>query len=343
MPEAIEAVEEGYRAWAACPDINAPRQRTHTPANSRVSAHQGGVPRFGVTGLMTHCELVRVVPELQQQHIPVRGRPVTVLYSSETAELVCIIIGEVTCREVPDQYMIGLRTAATSAVGMKYLARRDAQTVGLFGSRGQAKNHLAAVCSIRPIKRAQVYSPNPEHRKAFAEEMSQVLEIEIQAVSEPQAVLEGADIVIDASNTNVPVFRGEWVQEGMHINGFQGSNIGLVRGGFIPSKRTEFDGETYRRCDVIVINSKVQTQQDEFPIGDAAKTGAVKWDHVWELRDLVAGKVPGRSSDRQITLLDVSGGQGIADVGLAGHIYQVARKKGVGVELPLTGAEHWTP
>ena len=167
MAEAIDAVRQGFREWGENPQFNAPRRRIHIPTGVRVSVHQGGVPAAGATGLMTHCEWVK--PFSDHQEYPRLNHPVIVLYDAAEGELKAIIIGEITCSELPDNVAVtGLRTAATSAVGTDLLARADAERVSVFGAGGQARNHLLALARIRKIKQVKVYSRTAENCKKFA-------------------------------------------------------------------------------------------------------------------------------------------------------------------------------
>src|ERR671922_869260 len=169
MEAAIEAVRAGFREWGENPQFNAPRRRIHIPTGVRVSVHQGGVPAAKATGLMTHCEWVK--PMAEHQEYARLNHPVIVLYDSAEGELKAIIIGEITCAELPDNIAVtGLRTAATSAVGTDLLARPDASSVGIFGAGGQAKNHLLALMQVRKLKTVKVYSRKQENRKKFADE-----------------------------------------------------------------------------------------------------------------------------------------------------------------------------
>src|SRR6266478_3664608 len=182
MDAAIEAVRTGFREWGDNPQINAPRRRIHIPSGVRVSVHQGGVPAAQATGLMTHCEWVK--PMAEHQEYPRLNHPVIVLYDAAEGELKGIIVGEITCAELPDNVAVtGLRTAATSAVGTDLLARPDAASLGLFGAAGQAKNHLLALMQVRNLKEVKVYSRNAENRNKFAEEMRPVTNLDIVLVA----------------------------------------------------------------------------------------------------------------------------------------------------------------
>ena len=348
MAEAIECVEQAIREWGESARLNFSRRRIHSPANARVSVHQGTSPGLGAAGLMTHCELVRVLPNNIQRYA-LRGRPVTVLYSAETGELLCILIGELSARELVENgietnSVIELRTAATSAVGIKHVARKDAASVGIIGSSGQAKNHLAALCQVRNIKEVKVYSPTLANRTTFAEQMSRLLDVAVTPVQEPKQACQGVDILMNTSNANYPVFKGEWLEKGMHVNAFQASNIGLVQSGYIAGKRRELDDETIRRTDLYVVLSKEQAAQDQQDgIFDPVNKGLTRWDQMIELKDIIVGKAKGRSRDDQITLFNNNAGQGITDVALGAKVYENAIRKGVGVELKFDGAQARDP
>jgi ornithine cyclodeaminase/alanine dehydrogenase-like protein (mu-crystallin family) len=200
MKEAIDAVRLGFREWGGNPQINAPRRRIHIPTGVRVSVHQGGVPGAGATGMMTHCEWVK--PLSDRQEYPRLNHPVIVLYDAAEGQLKAIIIGEITSSELPDNIAVtGLRTAATSALGTDLLARGDAEQVGLLGSGGQARNHLAALCAVRKVKQVKVFSPTEANRERFAETMGPRLKVDIVPVS------TAAEARTSFSPRPIPAFR----------------------------------------------------------------------------------------------------------------------------------------
>ena len=335
MAEAIEAVRMGFREWGQNSQINAPRRRIHIPTGVRVSVHQGGVPGAGVTGLMTHCEWVK--PLSDHQEYPRLNHPVIVLYDSAEGELKGIIIGEITCSELPENVAVtGLRTAATSAVGTDILARKDAERVGILGSAGQARNHLVALAKIRKIKEIKVYSRTAEKCRKFADEMGPLLGINIKPVSSSQEAVRGVDVVLTATNSSVPVFDGNWLEPGVHVTSIVGSNVGLVQGGFTKAKRREIDDATLKRSDVIGIASVQQAIQDQQgDIFDPVEKGIIRWDHVIEIGEILAGKKQGRTRPEQITLFKNNAGQGVADVALGGLVLRKVLEKGGGQRLAL--------
>ena len=329
MEGAVDAVRAGFREWGENAQINAPRRRIHIPSGVRVSVHQGGVPAAGATGLMTHCEWVK--PMANEQVYPRLNHPVIVLYDAAEGELKGIIIGEITCSELPNNIAVtGLRTAATSAVGTDLLARLDASSLGLFGAAGQAKNHLLALMQVRKLKEVKVFSRNPENRNKFAEEMEPVTGLHIMPVSKPEEAVRGVDIVLTATNSSVPVFDGNWLEPGQHVTTIVGSNVGLVKGGFTPAKRREIDDATLARSHVHGIVSIQQAMQDEqADVYDPVARGVIKWEQLIEIGEILAGNKEGRTQAEQITFFKNNAGQGVADVALgAAVLEQVKRKNG---------------
>lgn len=335
MAAAVEAVRTGFREWGENPPLNAPRRRIHIPTGVRVSVHQGGVPAAHATGLMTHCEWVK--PMAEEQVYPRLNHPVIVLYDSAEGELKAIIIGEITCAELPNNIAVtGLRTAATSAVGTDLLARPDASSVAIFGAAGQAKNHLLALMQVRRLRDVKVYSRNPENREKFADEMGPITNLNIQPVASAEAAMRNVDIILTATNSSVPVFKGQWLEPGQHVTTIVGSNVGLVKGGFTGAKRREIDDATLARSHVHGIVSVQQAIQDEqADIYDPVQRGVIQWEQLIEVGDILAGKKEGRTTANQITFFKNNAGQGVADVALGSLVLEAAKEKNAGQTLEI--------
>ncbi len=346
MKEAIGLVRDGFAQWQRNPDVSVVRHRTHMPSNVRVSVHQGGLPQVGVTGLMTHCEWTTnpVHGEHSIEAFPVRGRPTQVLFDAETGELRCIVIGEPKPRELSLSGVSALRTAANSAVGTDVMARADATTVGMLGSRNQARYHLLALKEIRDLTRVKVFSPNPAHRKEFADEMGDLTGLDIRPADSAREAVHGADIVVAATSSNIPVLDGNWLEPGVHLTSIVVSNIGLKRGGFVPKMRQELDDESMRRADVIGVNSRETLRVDQpGDFMERLENGILSWDRIVEVGEILNGTRAGRTDANQITLFKNTGGVGVSDVAIGGRLYELAREKGLGIELPIDGAEAREP
>jgi alanine dehydrogenase len=337
MRECVEAAEGAFRDWGEDNTLNWPRRRVHLPSSVRVSVHQGGAKTAGASGLFTHCELVR--PRSEHQDFEYIAEPVYVLFNGASGVLDCIIVGEVTCSELPDiRAVTGLRTAATAAVGTRLLARETVDVCGMFGCGNQGWQYLLAVAQVRPIRRVLAYRRTPEALRTFCRDVEQRLGIECRPAEGPRQVMEGSDLVLCATSSSVPVFEGSWLRPGQHVTTLVGSNNLLVRGGFTPRKRRETDDETVRRADLILATSKPQAIQDEQgALWDPVQAGIITWDKVHDLSEVAAGRAPLRTRPEQISLFVNNAGQGIVDVAIGRRVYEIARERGLGLEVDAPG------
>ncbi|MFQ5880024.1 MAG: ornithine cyclodeaminase family protein, partial [Dehalococcoidia bacterium] len=213
---------------------------------------------------------------------------------------------------------------AASGVATKYIARPQARPVGIIGSGWQAQSQLMAVCAVRPVAMVRAYSRDPQRRQAFARQMSEVLGMQVDAADSAKEAVEGCDIVITATNASQPLFNGRWLSPGAHVNAI-GANAIL---------RREIDDATVLRCGTIVVDCKDQARIEAAELIFPIERGQLYWDQVKELGEVVAGIIPGRRSEDEITLFK-SLGIAIWDVATAQRLYQIARQKGAGQELPF--------
>ena len=215
-----------------------------------------------------------------------------------------------------------MRTGAASGVATKYLARENATSVGVYGSGWQAASQLAAVCAVRQIEEVKVYSHKPENRERFCQQMAAELGIaNILAVDTPEAAAD-ADIIITITSSREPVVLGEWLKPGTHINAAGGNSI----------LRREFDDDAIKRAGFIAVDSLDQAKLESGEFVTAVEKGLLVWERVQELRQVVAGNLPGRTERDQITLFK-SLGIAIEDVAAAAVVYQKAKEKNVGKEI----------
>ena len=227
------------------------------------------------------------------------------LFDSNTAKLLASI----------DANILGqIRTGAASGVATRHLARKDASRLALFGSGFQAETQLEAVSCARKLESVRVYSRKPERRKSFARRMSERLGLAIEAANSPEEAMDGADIVTTVTNARYPVFPGELLRPGTHINA-AGSNHVM---------RRELDAEAIRKSSVIAADSVEQARMEAGDLTQAADEGVLDWADVSELHQILAGRLPGRTSDDQITLFE-SQGLAVEDVAMADFLYRKYR------------------
>jgi alanine dehydrogenase len=183
------------------------------------------------------------------------------------------------------------------------------------------------VSTVRDIDRVNVYSPTSDHRERFAASMNDELDATVGAVASPAATVEGADIVITATDASEPVFDGEWLEAGTHVT---------AMGQYHPNKR-EIDATTVERA-TYVPDLQARIHQDAGAFMLAREAGVVDDDHVHaELGDVVAGTAEGRTNDDEITVFD-SGGTAIETVAAAHMLYEKASEQNLGETISFAPA-----
>ncbi|MEX0725175.1 MAG: ornithine cyclodeaminase family protein [Planctomycetaceae bacterium] len=302
MPTAIELVESAFQQLAELRATNTPRQRV---IQSGVMLHtmSAGSTAWGVVGWKSYT----TTPTEAKFHVAI--------YDAATGTLQALIEAD---------HLGRLRTGAASGVATEYMSRADSRLVGIFGAGKQAETQLEAVCAVRKIEHVTVHSRNPERRDLFADRMSEKLGVTVEGVSSPSQAAGEKDIVICATSSKIPLFDGNDLDEGTHLN-VVGSNFW---------QKAEIDVTTVRRSDVIVCDSKAQCQIEAGDFRQAIEEGAIDWQLMHELAEIVSERKPGRATADQITLFK-SVGLAIEDLALGQEILKRARQQGRGRELEM--------
>jgi alanine dehydrogenase len=245
----------------------------------------------------------------------VRHSSVNLLYSTETGQLEGLI---------QPSALAWIRTGAASGVATRHMAKPDASVVGIIGSGHQAITQLEGVCSVRPIKRVNVFSRTPENRERFAREMEDHLGVEVAPVASVPDCVRGADVVITITNSQQPVLAGDLLEPGMHVNAAGGNSW----------TRREVDEAAVQRADLIVVDNLEQAKMECGDLLWPAERSGFRWQRAVELHEVIGGKVAGRPSEDSITLFE-SQGVGIEDTAASAYVFRKAKEQGLGQELPF--------
>jgi ornithine cyclodeaminase/alanine dehydrogenase-like protein (mu-crystallin family) len=330
MPDCIEAMRVAFRDFADGIAVNRPRMRylaRHPDPQRRYLAnvHVGAVPSYGIACVRAGSQIMRPPSPSNDRRLYENPRAfnwgIVILYSIETAEPLALM---------HEFYMSGLRVGATTGMAVDQIARPDASRLGLFGAGKQARSALEAIATVRPIRQVKVYSPNAEHRAAFAREMARE-GIEITAVDNARAVVAEADIVCCATTAMKPVFDGHWLEDGQLVISIANSDV--------TNKRSEVDRRTYERASAIVINDwESVIDNDQTELLDPLKEGAIRRDQIHELGNLVTGKVtvrqPSRGQGEGIIYFKNNSGLAIQFAAAGSIVYQRALKEGSNKSIP---------
>jgi len=272
------------------------------------------MPAYLAQGDALGVKLVTLAGRNAERGLPTHLATV-LLFDAATGTLLSIMDGRLITE---------MRTAAVSAAAARALARAQVDTLALLGSGVQARSHLAAFKTVRPLRRVRVWSPNREHREAFAREQSERHAIPVEAVGSAEEAAREADLVVVATSSRSAVLRGEWLAPGAHVTGV---------GAFRPDWR-ELDAETVRRARVYV-DSRAGARAEAGDLIQAEREGAIGPHHVrGEIGEVFAGTLVGRTEEREITLFK-SLGMAVEDVATARHLYDLACERGLGIQVPV--------
>ena len=303
MPAAISAVEEVSRKQAKATVIVHPRRRFELPNHGFFHYMAALDTADGYVGM--------------KQYTYVKGKLcfLVPLYSVATGELLALIEAD---------YMGQLRTGAASGVATKYLARKHAKVAAIIGTGGQARTQLEAIHNVRMLDAVYVFGRDEQRRKKFCDEMTERLEVTCYPMPSAADAVRNAEIICTATTSSQPVLSGQDLAPGVHINAI-GANH---------AHKQELDDAAISRANLIFVDSLAQSKQEAGDLIIPFAKQPERWAEVHELADLIAGKVPGRANDSQITLFK-SNGIASWDLAVAGKVYTLAKEKGLGRQLPL--------
>jgi ornithine cyclodeaminase len=220
-----------------------------------------------------------------------------------------------------------IRTAAVSGVATRLLAREGAGDLAILGSGTQAKTHLEAMLLCRKIRRARIWSRNPENGRQVAERESRRHNIHVELMPTVQAAVQGADIICTTTSAPDPILLGKYLSAGVHINAV-GSSVPFAR---------ELDTEA-------VVKSRLFVDRRESTVNEAGdflipkKEEAIGDSHIQgEIGEILLAKVKGRKSQEEITLFK-SLGLAVEDLASVNHIYKKAMARGRGTKVELGGS-----
>lgn len=321
MPIALDAMDEAFRRLAAGQVVMP--QRAATP----VAPHNGlhlSMPAFvqgnvdpaaaGEAGVLS----IKIVTVFGDN--PVRyGQPtiqgLLLLHDARTGAALALMDAE---------HLTAMRTGAAAGVATRLLAREDASTVTIFGAGAQAGPQLMAVCAVREIRQVYVVTRSGRRDEPFCAAMGDVLGVEVTPMRDVRAAVEAADIICTATNSPTPLFPGEWLRPGVHINAV---------GAYTRTMR-ELDGVAVGRARVVVDHlSAAQAEAGDILLGQAE--GKIGADHVvGGLGQLLMGEIVGRTSPDEITLFK-SVGLAMQDAVVSSHVYQLAVQQGIGIRVAI--------
>jgi ornithine cyclodeaminase/alanine dehydrogenase-like protein (mu-crystallin family) len=236
---------------------------------------------------------------------------VTILVDGETGEPKGMLSGGI---------LTAIRTGAVSGLSCRYLARKDSKTMGIIGAGGMAYQQVNGVVSELPsIKNVRIFSIDPAGSKALAKRCADSLKVEASVVEEVDECVRGSDVLVTATTSRTPVFKGSVAEDGTHV---------IAMGSYRPETR-EVDSDFVSRASIFVDSREAVLEEAGdllIPIGERRLSeNAIKA----ELSELVSGKKRGRASRSELTFFKCVG-LAFEDNAAGWLAYRRALKQGIG-------------
>ena len=301
MPLTLEAVEEAHTELSLARAVDVPRQRTRLPQTA-LHILQGALPGRDAIGYKAYTSNRSGVRFLVH------------VFSAASGALRVVLAAD---------YLGMMRTGAASGVATRWLARPDAEVMGVFGAGWQAEGNIEAVAAVRKLRRVKVFARNAERLAAFCTRMSDRLGLDVVPAASPEDAVRGSDIVSTITTAANPLFDAAWLSPGTHINA-AGSNSVI---------RREVGEDVLKLCRPIVVDSVDTALKEAGDLLPLLEKGRLSERQLVELGDVILGRRPGRAKAEDITLFE-SQGMAIQDIAVAVRLEALAREQGLGVELP---------
>jgi alanine dehydrogenase len=307
LREAIDVLASGYRAQAA--GAASSMARAHLRSGEAILHAVGGsIAAAGIAGTKTWL------------YTPGGAAPLLVLFSLEDGRVAGLI----------EAFALGqMRTAGTSGLATRLLAREDASTLALIGTGKQAFAQAEAVVTVRPIEEIRVVGRDPDRRGAIASRLRAGLGVAVSEFAEVAPAVDGAAIVTTITRAAEPLLGPQTLAAGTHINAV---------GAIVPSRR-ELDEGAVARADTVVVDSLAQAREDAGELRAAVDAGLLSWPEVRGLDEVIDATSATLRGPGDVTLFKALG-VGLSDVALGVELLSRARAQGQGRELPVSALAH---
>ncbi len=301
MDAVIAAVDAAMRDLGSGVAQNQPRRRVYAPGgllNVMFASH----PSVGLTGFKSYT-----VAEG-------RARFLVALFGLDGA-----------ARALIEADLMGAyRTGAATAVAARALARPGPIRAGVIGTGWQARTQVHALSRALDLSEVTAWSRDPERRARFAADCERDLGVRVTPATSAEAAVRGSGVVVTMTTSASPVIEAEWIEPGAVVVG-AGSNF--------PS-RCELPAELFSRAEAVVVDQLETAREESGDLINAAAAGTFAWDRAVGLGEVLAGRAPGRQTERGIVVFE-SQGLAIWDVAAGATVLIAAEGRGLGRRVEL--------
>lgn len=274
------------------------------------------MPSADFTEQRTATKVVTIFPQNPKVNKPTT-QGVLLLSDATNGEHVCLMNAS---------YLTRLRTGALSAVGTAKLSRKDAKVLGAIGTGGMAFEQVLGVLEVRDIESILLFNRTIEKAQTFKQKLIDFgITQPIKVLDNVDDLVRNADVINCATRSETPVFDGDLLHPGTHVNGV---------GSFLPHMR-EVDQTTIEKTSFIVVDDLHGVKEEAGEFIHADKTTNWSFDDIFgELQELDMNDELLRTTNQEITFFK-SVGAAYFDLIVANGTYNKAIKQGVGQPVEL--------
>lgn len=298
--EAFTAVEEVFAAMARGDANNFPVVRE---AIGHADALYGFKSGFDRAGLVLGVKSGGYWPGNMAKGLT-NHQSTIFLFDPDTGQLSALVGGN---------YLTAARTAASSAISIAHLARKDAKVLGMMGAGHQAGFQLRAAVEQRAFDKVIAWNYHPEMLPTL-EAVAREIGIPFEAVT-PKRLCAEADVIVTITSSFEPQLKSDWIRPGTHIACMGTDTKGKQEiSAAILARATVF-------TDEVAQSILIGEAQHAFGQGLIAK------DDITPIGAVINGEHPGRRSEEEITLFDGTG-VGLQDLAVASAAARLAEAAG---------------
>ncbi len=203
--------------------------------------------------------------------------------------------GQLTGMLLDEGYLTNVRTAAAGAIAAKYMAPGKINRIGVFGTGVQGQMQVQYLTKITPCRHIMIWGQDMDECSQYKEKMEN-LGYSVNPTLDPEEIAENCNLIITATPSTKPLLKSENIRPGTHIT---------AMGSDTPEKN-ELDPLILGKADLIAGDSLEQCRT-RGEIFKAVSTGVISMKQPVELGNIVSGTIPGRLSDDQTTVADLTG------------------------------------
>ena len=232
------------------------------------------------------------------------GSGLMLLFSQKTGNLECILLDE--------GYLTDVRTALAGQIVAKFLAPKNVQCIGVFGTGIQARMQVQYLENLNSCRELAVWGRSEEKLKIYKHDM-EALGYNVFISTNSVEVINRSNLIITSTPAKEPLIQANELNEGTHITAMGSDTF----------DKQELDPKILSRADIVCADS-IKQCLERGEICHAIKSSCIKQNDVIEIGKIITNPSLGRTSEKQITVADLTG-VAVQDVQIAKMVFSLLK------------------